>query len=346
MIMKRTIFVMLLVVLVLALAACGKEAETVQSPEPQEVQPAVQEETVQEPAVEEQTPLERAAAYLISAVQDPTVGSTFGDWAVLGLARSGVDVPEGYFETYYKNVETYVRDCQGVLDTRKYSEYSRVILALTAIGKVPNDVAGYDLTAPLGDYDQTVFQGINGPAFALLALDSANYEMPVCPEGKTQAIREDYVLLLLEKELEGGGWSFAGGTMDADMTAMVLQALAKYQDAEPVAEAVERGINALSAVQNANGGFSVGGEENSEVVSQVIVALGELGIPLDDPRFVKDGKGLMDALISYQNGDGGFSHLPGGKTDQMATEQAFYAMVAAQRLADGKSALYDMNDVE
>jgi len=65
MIMKRTIFVMLLVVLVLALAACGKEAETVQSPEPQEVQPAVQEETVQEPAVEEQTPLERAAAYLI-----------------------------------------------------------------------------------------------------------------------------------------------------------------------------------------------------------------------------------------------------------------------------------------
>ena len=134
--------------------------------------------------------------------------------------------------------------------------------------------------------------------------------------------------------------------MEADMTAMVLQALAKYQDAEPVAEAVERGINALSAVQNANGGFSVGGEENSEVVSQVIVALGELGIPLDDPRFVKDGKGLMDALISYQNGDGGFSHLPGGKTDQMATEQAFYAMVAAQRLADGKSALYDMNDVE
>jgi hypothetical protein len=30
----------------------------------------------------------------------------------------------------------------------------------------------------------------------------------------------------------------------------------------------------------------------------------------------------------------------------MATEQAFYAMVAAQRLEEGKSALYDMNEAE
>lgn len=34
------------------------------------------------------------------------------------------------------------------------------------------------------------------------------------------------------------------------------------------------------------------------------------------------------------------------RENQMATEQAFYAMVAARRLEEGHSALYDMNEVE
>ena len=45
----------------------------------------------------------------------------------------------------------------------------------------PRDVAGYDLTKPLGDFDKTVWQGINGPIWALIALDSGNYEVPVLP---------------------------------------------------------------------------------------------------------------------------------------------------------------------
>ena len=38
-------------------------------------------------------------------------------------------------------------------------------------------MGGYDLTKPLGDYDRTIWQGLNGPIWALIALDSRDYPM-------------------------------------------------------------------------------------------------------------------------------------------------------------------------
>ena len=118
------------------------------------------------------------AQYVCAAVPEPQVGSIGGEWAVLGLARSGYAVPEGYYQSYYDAVEAYVKARNGILHDKKYTEYARVILALTAIGRDARDVAGYDLTLPLGDYDKTVWQGLNGPIWALIALDSGDYPMP------------------------------------------------------------------------------------------------------------------------------------------------------------------------
>ena len=71
-----------------------------------------------------------------------------------------------------------MKEHEGNLHDKKYTEYSRVIVALTAIGKNPADVAGYNLLTPLGDYEKTIWQGMNGPIWALIALDSGNYDMP------------------------------------------------------------------------------------------------------------------------------------------------------------------------
>ena len=46
-------------------------------------------------------------------------------------------------------------------------------VALTAIGADPANVAGYNLLKPLGDFDKTIWQGINGPIWALIALGGA-----------------------------------------------------------------------------------------------------------------------------------------------------------------------------
>lgn len=104
-----------------------------------------------------------SAKYMLNTVQEPQVGSVGGEWAVIGLARSGYDVPQEYWDHYYAAVEEYVSEHKGVLHEKKYTEYSRLIIALTAIGANPADVAGYNLLTPLGDFDKTIWQGINGP---------------------------------------------------------------------------------------------------------------------------------------------------------------------------------------
>lgn len=77
----------------------------------------------------------------------------------------------------------------------------------------------------------------------------------------------------------------------------------------------------------------------------MIVALCELGIELDDPRFVKNGNTMLDNLMTFYRQGEGFLHTQSGSgSNQMATEQGFYGLVAAQRAAEGRSSLYRMSD--
>ena len=165
-----------------------------------------------------QSEMNKSAAYMLSSVKAPEVGSIGGEWAVLGLARSGYSVPANYFEDYYVRVEKYVKDCSGVLHERKYTEYSRVILALTSIGRDPSNVAGYNLLTPLGDFEKTIWQGLNGPIWALIALDSGNYNIPKNTAAKTQATRQLYIYEILSRQQKDGGWNLTGtGDSDPDM---------------------------------------------------------------------------------------------------------------------------------
>jgi hypothetical protein len=284
------------------------------------------------------------AAYMLKTVEKPQVGSIGGEWVILGLARSGCKVNDSYYQTYYSNVEAYVKECNGVLSDKKYTEYSRIILALTAVGKDPSNVAGYNLLTPLGDYDKTIWQGINGPIFALIALDSDNYKIPINNNAKQQATRDMYVHEILSLQLDDGGFAMSGTSADPNMTAMALQALSKYKDNGNVSTAINKALTCLSVMQNDTGGF-FGENENSESVSQAIVALGELEISLDDSRFVKNGYSLMDNLLTYYVKDSGFQHTANiGGSNEMATEQAFYALVSAQRNSKGEKSLYSMSD--
>ena len=104
-------------------------------------------------APQAKSPFEQAAAYALQKYAQPEACAA--DWSVMALARGGADVPEGYFDGYYASVEAYVAEKGGVLHERKYTEYSRLVLALTAIGKDPRDVAGYDLLRPLGRANNT-----------------------------------------------------------------------------------------------------------------------------------------------------------------------------------------------
>ena len=288
----------------------------------------------------------RCAAYLLEAVETPQVGSVGGDWTVIALARSEAEVPRDYRERYYAAVEAYTVQNGGVLHQRKYTEYSRVVLALTAIGADPSCVGGFDLLAPLGDFDKTVWQGVNGAIWALIALDSGGYDVPAISEG--QATRQRYVDFILGRQLPDGGWSMTGaGDADPDLTAMALQALAEYRQQPKVRDAADRAVERLSMMQNSDGGYAAQGVANAESSAQVIQALCTLGIPLDDPRFVKNGNTLLVDLLRYQQADGSFRHTADGSgSSLMATEQALCALDAVLRAERGAAGLYQMTDSE
>lgn len=295
-----------------------------------------------------QSEVQGSAAYMVSAVKSPEVGSIGGEWAIIGLARFGYTVPANYYDDYYARVEKYVKNCSGVLHERKYTEYSRVILALTAIGHDPSNVAGYNLLTPLGDFEKTIWQGLNGPIWALIALDSGNYDIPKNPAAKTQATRQLYIDEILNNQMKDGGWSLTGtGDSDVDISAMALQALAKYQDQKAVKTATDKALTWLSKNQDSKGGFASWGTTNVESVAQVIVALCELGMDLNDSRFVKNGHTLTENLLSFRQANGGFYHVLDGSdgNNQMSAEQGFYALVAIDRAENSKNSLYRMGDV-
>lgn len=290
------------------------------------------------------TVIQDTAQYICESVPSPKTGSIGGEWCVLGLARSDADIPDKYFENYYEAVEKYVSARNGVLHESKHTEYSRLIIALTSIGKNPLDVSGYNLLVPLGDYENTIFQGINGAIWALIALDSGNYEIPRNINAKTQATRELYIDYILDNQMPNGGWALSGDIADPDVTAMALQALSKYLNNENVKNKTDKAITCMSEIQNENGGFSSRGTESSESCAQMIVALCELGISPFDSRFVKNGNTLIDNLLSYRENKKGFKHTSDGTSNQMATEQCFYALVALNRFNENKNSLYNMND--
>ncbi|MEH6944080.1 Ig-like domain-containing protein [Bacillus sp. JJ722] len=271
----------------------------------------------------------------------------FKEWYILSLARGSNNVPQSYYDTYYKNVEEYVKNKQGILTKNNYTEYSRAILALTAIGKDPTNVGGYNLLEKLYNYGNVIKQGINGGIFALIALDSKKYEIPAESETVT-VTRDKLVKFILEKQLADGGFALFGAKGDADITSMAIQALSSYKEKQNVEEAINKAVTFLSNIQQENGGYVSWGTPNVESAAQVLVALTSIGIdPKTDPRFIKgNGNWLLSNIMTfYDSKDGAFKHTLNGTSNSMATEQVSYALAAYDRFLNGKNKLYDMTDV-
>ena len=293
-----------------------------------------------------QTPYHKTQVYLKSAVPNPIVDSVKGEWAIIGLARSDASMSTNYYSSYYDRVVAYVEDKindEGQLHTVKSTENARVALAVTAIGKDPRNVGGHNLLTALNDVTYVNKQGVNGPIWALLALDSKNYDAPG---------REELIASILRQQFEDGGWavtpegSTPATTADVDMTAMAIQALAPYYNTrKDVKNAVDKALICLSGKQLGDGRFQSWGTTNSESAAQVVVALSALGIDADkDTRFVKSGNSALDGLLSFAVKTGGFGH-DDNVVNQMATEQAYYALAAYDRFDRKAKRLYDMSDV-
>ena len=298
---------------------------------------------------------QKALADTLDFIQTVDPAPEFGnsDWFMLSLARSGTKLTKDYVAQYTDSAAKAVAELTAAiggekLDKNKSTENARLILALSALGVDPRDVDGHDLTAALSDLTFVQRQGFNGPVWALIALDANDYEISTLTGGGTQTTREGLVSLILDKQLADGGWALSGSSADADMTAMVLTALAPYVGSDAkVKAAADKAVALLASMQRADGHYgNYYGEVCSETTAQVIVALSALGIDAgEDERFIKNGVSAVDALLDFFVEGGGFEHMLGVGLDGVATEQGTYALVAYSRFKDGKTRLFDMSDV-
>jgi translation initiation factor 1 (eIF-1/SUI1) len=286
--------------------------------DPGEVVDPIQSPSPVLPASQVKAAMEAAAKY--------TLKNYVGEWEAIALKQAGKEVPKSYLSEVSKLVE----EKQGRFS--KITDYERYSLGIVAAGGNPTNISGYNLIEAIYNGHITK-QGLNGVFYALIALDSGNFEIP----GDAKWTREHLVKHLIENQNMDYGWSWDGSEKsDIDTTAMVVTALAPYNNKEEVKTAIKGAVEYLSKQ------YQLNKIDNSSTAAQVIVALSSIGIDANNTPFTKDNSSLMTYLLSYQNKDGGFDWQGGDKSDVMSTSQGILGIVGYYLFLNNSGLLYQL----
>ena len=318
------------------------------SPEPPVVTPDPETPPAKDYAKLVTSAIDKASAHMLAGPID-------SEWQAIGLVKAGKKVPASYTQAFRENLKDQVTSRSGK-GRMKITDVERLAMAAAAIGIDPTnaDGKGFNLIDKilnsenhLTGADSLTYQGNNGIIFALIALDTKNYQVP----GNSKWTRERLLDELLKYQKDDGSWSLSTskeGSTSYDITAMALIGIAPYTDQPKVRQAMDRAVKFLSDAQGPTGGFDeafVGGI-SSEATSQVIIGLTANQIDPRMPMFTKNGINLIDHLLSFQTSDGGFRHTAGdGRSNAMATEQALQALAAFDLFTKNKGVLYNFADV-
>lgn len=289
-------------------------------------------------------PVEELRQRYTQTLQDsPVYGN---EWDIINLCRFGLaedDIREHYCDSVRQALE---ETGSAVFSRTRSTVNAGVVTALTACGVDAADFYGYDLTAPLCEAEYVQKQGLNGVVYALLALDTHDYAADT-------AIRETFLSVILNAQEPDGGWTIDTWSgvedgSDADMTAMVLQALAPYAAThETVQTAVNKALTFLSDNMNDKGQLRSYGYYDCESGAQTLIALCALGIdPTADERFMVNDRTVYAGLLSFFHEDSsGFSHFEDSESNYLSTYQGYAAAAAYDRFCSGLTAYFDMSDV-
>ncbi len=262
-------------------------------------------------------------------------GTTTQEWISTTLsAQAGV------------GAEWYIL-CLAQSGNYDFTAYEQALLSYLDKNTVPSATTKQKyalMLAAIGSTDAYISQTLDSTV-GTLGVMSYVYGLHLANNGyKTPMHVERIVDEILSLQKQDGGWAVSGSGSDADVTAMTLQALAPYRDAQNVSTAIDRALALLSDKQTARGGFVSYGVENPESAAQVIIALCALGIdPCTDTRFIKNGGSLFDAMAHFALSEGGYAHVEGGAYSAAATAQVLCAATAYLRFAQGSTPLYDLD---
>ena len=256
-----------------------------------------------------------AAAHL-DAVRPEGAYEYGWEWEIAAFAQAGRAIDPSMIETYLASLEA---NKSVWLATPTDTE--RVAIALAALDRDITNFNGSNVAAAIYN-NKELGATINEVAFALLALDAAQADVPanaVWTRDRMVAELASY----LTHTAASGELAYAG---DIDMMAIAIRALAPYAAQPQAGRAIEAGLDALRAQINP-ATCDFGSAETDAQVLQALLALGK------DPAnpangFANARFNLITALMGYEAEPHGFSHVAGTAADVMASTQAFQALTA------------------
>ncbi len=210
--------------------------------------------------------------------------------------------------------------------------YQRTILALSALGqdatRVPDGEGTFNAITEMANR-VSASSPVTVLAFTLLAYASGDYEVPAGALLDTDAL----IAALISHQGADGGFSYSGSAADADVTSMVIAALAPYKtESAQAAAALDKALVALHALQHDDGGFGATGfgvdpETNANSTAMAVIALCAAGIDPATSWVTASGATPLSALLTQATA-GQDAFVYAGQPNAGATEQGFRALVA------------------
>lgn len=263
-----------------------------------------------------------------------TTAGAWEDWEWMNL---------GFYQKKLGNLDDgfSITECIKRLDTTTnvaMTNIDRKIMTLTARGIDCTKLSKYNNGEPFIDakgnevddfvsilYNYSGGYTINGPIFALNALDMGNYTIPENAVWTREKLLET---ILNHKYLSDG--------FGLDMVTMLMQSIAPYQNDPVYGERVKAKLwEGFDIVMDSFGtdpfdnpfGVQWGGVYTSEGASQIICAFSAMGVDVHTDVRLNNGKdSVLTSFLNYADFDEGyFAHSNTTPKNAMATYQGCYA---------------------
>ena len=196
---------------------------------------------------------------------------------------------------------------------RTSSTYSAgAVRAMQYLGMDPANVNGLDYLAVLantGKLEATSTYDFNS---YLRDIESVSAQVWRSRGIDVGTLVDSYAVRILADQTPDGGFdnyygvNIAQGDTntswrdDTIYTAKTITVLAPYRDKEYIAKAIDRAVDYLSSVQLSDGSFpGMTGDSDGGATLTVLKMMEALDISLDDPRFVKNGNTVADAMRTF-----------------------------------------------
>ena len=255
--------------------------------------------------------------WILDAAPDgPQVGGIIGEWAVSALAYAGrIDADHPWAKAWLADLDAVLAeiDAGGTpLSLRRWTDYQRTALALSALGLDAADYRDRNLTEPFRFFVPTshrhaINRTVLADIYALIALNTV---------GSGSRL---FLLSIYNAQRADGTWSLnpaqPASVFDIDITAMALQALApSYRRNDP---------RAVRTVGLALEWMYAQTFRDAESTAQMIIALVLLGEDYSD----KAAYYVQSLLRWFNPALGGFVRDANpNRVNAMATVQAAYAL--------------------